>query len=552
MKKIITYQLLTLLMLITCTSGSLFAQNQNPRLYVSGYVSSDANMMVSVSGTKTIEGNVVIAEMNGKKTEMRTNKNGQATLDFSAIAAGLTVPTVAIIKSYDRRGNLISTANTTVQPAIRQMTMSPVLENLPANLSNNEMVTISGHNLNAAAKLSIGSQLQETLTASDREMTVFTNSKTGQQPVSVNTPNGVSQRQMVNIYSLDFVLPKNSISPAENVQARVQYESIPVGTKLIFTNKSPGTINMAIPGCTGTGTQNVYKVSSTSGTMPVNITGISRGNFTIALDFNFIDQLAKPARGSEIYYDIKQNPCDSIKAVIAKLEDSLKKLKDSLNGLEHKKKLLDDAIRGFGADKKEAAAKAKKENAKAKRETADKLDDKATDAEKEAAEAKEKAESEKAAAEADMAKWNELAGKWKALEEKIDKEKNGAEKKKLKEELDAIKKSCQELNKSANEHAANARKAKQHADLKDSEAKRLREQAKKLRAEADKLDKEADEFEKEAEEMKKGAVSEDNEKNKTELDKTKGQIEKLKDTIKKLKEDLKKAKDAKDAMKDCK
>ena len=230
MKKIITYQLFTVWMLITFTSGSLIAQSQNPLLYVSGTVSSDANMMVSVSGTKTIEGNVVIAEMNGKKTEIQTNKNGQAILDFSAIAAGLAVPTVAVIKSFDRRGNLLSTANTTVQPAIPQITTAPVLENLQANLSNSEMLTINGRNLGAAAKLSIGSQLQETLSASDREMTVFTNSKTGQQPLYITTPNGVSQRQMVNIYSLDFVLPKSSISPAENVQAMVHYQSIPAGT----------------------------------------------------------------------------------------------------------------------------------------------------------------------------------------------------------------------------------------------------------------------------------------------------------------------------------
>ena len=261
-------------------------QVRTPTLYVTGTVLSDEKMLVSVLGTKTIEGNVVSAELNGKKTETTTDNKGHAILDFSAIAGQVVGSGVAVIKTFDKNGQLLGTANTTVQNGTPGLAR-PVIEPLPANLPKGEAVTIPGQNLGADAKLSCGDQVQETLSASDKEMTVFSDPKIGAQTVYVTTPNGVSESQTVNIYSLDFALSKNSITPKENVQAMVHYESIPVGTKLIFTNKSPETIKMTIPGAQNAANECVYTVAEKNGTIPVNITGIKRGNFKIAVDLKF-------------------------------------------------------------------------------------------------------------------------------------------------------------------------------------------------------------------------------------------------------------------------
>ncbi len=296
--------LFTALLFICIAQG----QNQTSKLYVAGTVLSDEKMLVTVRETKFIEGNVVSAEMNGKKTEAKTDKNGHALLDFSAISASLVNPTVAVIKSFDKDGKLLGTANTTVQPGIPGIIKGPVMENLPANLPKGEEVTIPGKNLGADAQLVIGEQFQETLSASDKEITTFTDCKTGTQPAYVITPNGVSQSQTVNVYSLDFALAKNSIKPRENVQAQVHYESIPEGTKLIFSNKSPETINMTIPGAVNTANECIYTVSDKNGTIPVNITGIIRGNFKIALDLDFKNEEkdSHPVKPSE-----EQKPADN-------------------------------------------------------------------------------------------------------------------------------------------------------------------------------------------------------------------------------------------------
>lgn len=273
--------------MLESTGMSKIAYSGNATLFAVGTVLSGERIQVTLRGTRIIQGMVVSAEIDGKKTETRTDANGHALLDFSAIAAGVVGTAVAVIKSFDANGKEISTANTTVQHGSSQIFNRPVIESLPDNISNNEPIAIHGQHLGAEAQVVCGNQYQETLSASDKEMTVFTDCMTGKQAVFVVTPNGVSESQMVNVYSLDFALPKNSISPKEKVQAQVHYESIPVGTKLIFTNNSPATISMSVPKGKNSANECIYTVTKENGTIPLNVTGITNGNFKIALDMSF-------------------------------------------------------------------------------------------------------------------------------------------------------------------------------------------------------------------------------------------------------------------------
>lgn len=261
-------------------------QVRTPTLYITGTVLSEEKMLVSVYGTKTIEGVVVSAELNGKKTEARTDNKGHAILDFSVIA-GKVGSGEAVIKLIDKNGNLLQTTSITVQQGNAGAPALPVIDQLPKNISKGEPLTIHGQHLGTDAQLICSNQEQETLAASDKEMIVLPGAKPGEQTVYVMTPNGVSESQKVNVYSLDISLPKSSIKPRENVQAQVHYESIPVGTKLVFTNKSPETVTMTIPGAQNAANECVYTVSEKNGTIPVNITGIIRGEFKIALDAQF-------------------------------------------------------------------------------------------------------------------------------------------------------------------------------------------------------------------------------------------------------------------------
>jgi hypothetical protein len=51
---------------------------------------------------------------------------------------------------------------------------------------------------------------------------------------------------------------------------------------------------MTIPGAQNAANECVYTVRENNGTIPVNITGILRGNFTIALNPVFSNTIQKP------------------------------------------------------------------------------------------------------------------------------------------------------------------------------------------------------------------------------------------------------------------
>ncbi|MGH2554066.1 MAG: hypothetical protein ACRDEB_10130 [Chitinophagaceae bacterium] len=263
------------------------AYSGNQQYFIAGTVLSEERMLVSVIGGKSIEGNVFTAEINGNKTEARTNANGDAILDFSAISAGVVGTAEAIIKTFDSKGNELNSTTTTVQQGTCAVSSRPIVAQLPDNLGSGDMVTIHGQNLGAETHLVLGDQMQETLSASDKELTVFCQSATGKQPAFVVTANGVSQSQDVNIFSIDIILPKSSITPKEVVIAQVHYESIPIGTKLIFTNISPETIKMVITGGETKGDQCSYTVNEPNGSIPINITGRTRGNFRISMNPEF-------------------------------------------------------------------------------------------------------------------------------------------------------------------------------------------------------------------------------------------------------------------------
>ena len=273
--------------MLPSSGRSMAALTRNSELFVSGNVLAEERMLVTFRGSQVVEGNVVTAEIDGKTVDARTNSQGKAFLDMSAIATGITSATTAIIRITDPKGRAISTTTTSVEPGSPMIFNQPEMISLPANLPCNDVVTIPGNNLGAESNLVIGEQFQETLSASDREMTVFTDSKTGTQPAFVVTSSGVSQSQAVNMYALNFSLPQNSITPKEVVAAKLSYESIPEGTKLVFTNGSPQTVTMAIPGGECSGNRCIVTVSNNNGTIPVNITGKTRGNFKIGVEPQF-------------------------------------------------------------------------------------------------------------------------------------------------------------------------------------------------------------------------------------------------------------------------
>ena len=97
--------------------ASLSAQNQRPQLYASTNVQAHTEMQVSVSGSKTDQGNIVVVQLNGRTLAVSTDMNGQAVLDLSGIAKGLTSRRAAIVRFYDKDGEPLGAVYSMVLPA---------------------------------------------------------------------------------------------------------------------------------------------------------------------------------------------------------------------------------------------------------------------------------------------------------------------------------------------------------------------------------------------------------------------------------------------------
>lgn len=269
-------------------AGSTDALAGKGQVFVAGTVLAEDNVPVTVRGPRTLEGLVISVEAGGRKTESHTDAQGRSTINFAPLLAGSQGATEVTVRVLDSAGNVISHAQTRVQPGRPQFLERPQISNLPRYVRNRDVVTIPGRNLGAEAQLVIGDRLQETLSASSRELTAFVEAPVGAQPVFVLTPTGESQSQTVHCYTFSIHASKPTITRGEHVTATAQYEGLPPGAEIVFTNASPGVVKMNARGAAqNAGQTATIKVSRSDGTVALDLVGESSGGFVINYDVRF-------------------------------------------------------------------------------------------------------------------------------------------------------------------------------------------------------------------------------------------------------------------------
>ncbi len=260
--------------------GDLAGRTQ---LFVAGSVLPDETMAVTVRGPNSFEGLVVSAEVDGKKVEARSDRQGRALVDFAPLAEGLLAETTAVIRVLDARGNVVSSGQTRIVPGESRSLARPQVPSLPRLLRNGDVVTLSGQNLGAEAQLILGNRVQETLAASSHELTAFVDApSTGPQSALVQTPYGVSQSQTVHCYNFRVQLSQNTILRGQRVLAVASYEGLPPGAEVVFTNATPEVVTMRVLGeAQNLGEKSVVRILHPSGNIQVELVGRTKGSFVI-------------------------------------------------------------------------------------------------------------------------------------------------------------------------------------------------------------------------------------------------------------------------------
>jgi hypothetical protein len=214
--------------------------------FVAGEVSAEEPMLVTVRGPHMLEGMVVSAEADGKKLEAHTDQKGHALVDFAALVGGVAAATVATIRVADADGKQIAQAETRVAPGTPGGPAPPQVPNLSL-IRNGDVVTIRGKNLGAQAQLVVGNRAQETLAASSKELTAFVDAPSpGPQLAYVLTPHGQSESQTVQCYNFQVTVSQHTIVRGQRIVALAQYEGLPPGSEIVFTNASPTVVTRPI------------------------------------------------------------------------------------------------------------------------------------------------------------------------------------------------------------------------------------------------------------------------------------------------------------------
>lgn len=265
------------------TERSLKAWAGQPRVFVAGEVSSQDEVVVTVRGTNSFQGMVVSAEANGRKTEAPVDSKGHAVLPMAALAAGGAAATLAVVHVIDSGRQDVAQAQTRITPGAGAAAAPPQVPALPRLIPNGDVVTIPGQNLGSQSQLVVGNRIQETLTASSKELTSFIDAPAaGAQTAYVQTPYGVSPSQTVHAYNFTVKLPQSTISRGQQVTAVAHYEGLPPGSEIEFTNASPTVVDMKVQGASrAPGKQNVFTVSQASGDCQVTLTGKRTGGFVV-------------------------------------------------------------------------------------------------------------------------------------------------------------------------------------------------------------------------------------------------------------------------------
>ncbi len=144
------------------------------------------------------------------------------------------------------------------------------------------MVTIPGKNLGPQSELVVGNRVQETLSASSKEMTSFVDPPAlGPQPAYVRNPFGTSPTQTVHCYNFTVTASQTALVRGQHALATGTYEGLPSGTEIEFTNVTPSVVKMKGRGGRCHGERCVFTVSKSAGICELDLIGEHGGAFTI-------------------------------------------------------------------------------------------------------------------------------------------------------------------------------------------------------------------------------------------------------------------------------
>lgn len=200
---------------------------------------------VKMTSRGSIGGTVVIENEDGEElAEVTPDENGNFSIDFGQIAMG-AVATALVLTALDKDGNPTTSTEIDYIPGDPgPITEKPFIEEPEIPFMENQQIgQLEGANFGEDAEVLVtnedGEQIPlETVSASNGLLQLFVDVPVGPVEVSVSNELGESEPIELRIYDLDVRAGKMNLVRGEQTRITANFDGLPIGTKIIFTNQS--------------------------------------------------------------------------------------------------------------------------------------------------------------------------------------------------------------------------------------------------------------------------------------------------------------------------
>ncbi len=262
------------------------------RIAVVGTVQDEKVMMTSRGGS--IGGTVTLETEEGEELAVvEPDEEGHFAIDFRDTTA-LTVASTLVITQLDSEGNEETSTTVEYEPGTPPEWIGPPIIEEPevSYMENNQLYDIKGSNLGERAEVIIIDEqgetiLQETVSSSMSRTQFYLDAPIGPAKMQVRNDFGSTEPIETGIYEFDVWAGKMNLVKNENTNITANYDGLPEGTKIIFTNLSE---NVAVsPNGNGKALRNeiTFIAEESTGEVSMTLTARQAGGWSLNYRLEF-------------------------------------------------------------------------------------------------------------------------------------------------------------------------------------------------------------------------------------------------------------------------
>lgn len=269
--------------------SSWIPQQSESKVAVIGTV-RDEEVLITSRGT--IGGKVIMeTEDEEKLAEITPNENDQFMVNFKDFAESSAE---IIFKLLDANGDIQSTSTVNYIPGQPEEVIGKPMVHQPEipYFENHQLYEIEGLDFSKDAEVIVKGEsgnaiLQETVSSSTSLNKFYLDGNVGSAELSVRNKFGDSEPIDIDIYEVEVRTGKMNLNRSEKTYVSANYEGLPEGTNIVFTNMSSNVKISPSGKGKASGNEVKFTVKESVGEVSINVKALQTGDWIINYRLEF-------------------------------------------------------------------------------------------------------------------------------------------------------------------------------------------------------------------------------------------------------------------------